>query len=131
MLPAVALRGITILPGMIAHFDISREVSIKAVERAMKDGDSIFLVTQKDTNKENPEIEDLQSIGVIAEIKQVVRLQNDIIRVMVEGEQRAEVYEIAQDQQLPLAADEGDCSGHGAGGQFFFCFHGITPPRTS
>lgn len=104
MLPAVALRGITILPGMIAHFDISREVSIKAVERAMKNGDSIFLVTQKDTNKENPEIEDLQSIGVIAEIKQVVRLQNDIIRVMVEGEQRAEVYEIAQDQQDYLKA---------------------------
>ena len=104
MLPAVALRGITILPRMIAHFDISREVSIKAVERAMKDGDSIFLVTQKDTNKENPEIEDLQSIGVIAEIKQVVRLQNDIIRVMVEGEQRAEVYEIAQDQQDYLKA---------------------------
>ncbi len=104
MLPAVALRGITILPGVIAHFDISREVSIKAVERAMKDGDSIFLVTQKDTNKENPEIEDLQSIGVIAEIKQVVRLQNDIIRVMVEGEQRAEVYEIAQDQQDYLKA---------------------------
>lgn len=104
MLPAVALRGITILPGMIAHFDISREVSIKAVERAMKDGDSIFLVTQKDTNKENPEIEDLQSMGVIAEIKQVVRLQNDIIRVMVEGEQRAEVYEIAQDQQDYLKA---------------------------
>lgn len=104
MLPAVALRGITILPGMIAHFDISREVSIKAVERAMKDGDSIFLVTQKDTNKENPEIEDLQSIGVIAEIKQVVRLQNDIIRVMVEGEQRAEVYEIVQDQQDYLKA---------------------------
>lgn len=104
MLPAVALRGITILPGMIAHFDISREVSIKAVERAMKDGDSIFLVTQKDTNKENPEIKDLQSIGVIAEIKQVVRLQNDIIRVMVEGEQRAEVYEIAQDQQDYLKA---------------------------
>ena len=104
MLPAVALRGITILPGMIAPFDISREVSIKAVERAMKDGDSIFLVTQKDTNKENPEIEDLQSIGVIAEIKQVVRLQNDIIRVMVEGEQRAEVYEIAQDQQDYLKA---------------------------
>ena len=104
MLPAVALRGITILPGMIAHFDISREVSIKAVERAMKDGDSIFLVTQKDTNKENPEIEDLQSIGVIAEIKQVVRLQNDISRVMVEGEQRAEVYEIAQDQQDYLKA---------------------------
>ena len=70
----------------------------------MKDGDSIFLVTQKDTNKENPEIEDLQSIGVIAEIKQVVRLQNDIIRVMVEGEQRAEVYEIAQDQQDYLKA---------------------------
>ena len=83
MLPAVALRGITILPGMIAHFDISRETSIRAVERAMKDGDAIFLVTQKDSNKDNPELEDLHSMGVIAEIKQVVKLQNDIIRVMV------------------------------------------------
>lgn len=104
MLPAVALRGITILPGMIAHFDISRETSIKAVERAMKDADAIFLVTQKDTNKDNPGIEDLHSVGVIAEIKQVVKLQNDIIRVMVEGRQRAEVYEIALAQQAYLEA---------------------------
>lgn len=104
MLPAVALRGITILPGMIAHFDISRDPSIKAVERAMKDGESIFLVTQKDSNKDNPMLEDLHSMGVIAEIKQVVRLQNDIMRVMVEGQQRAEVYEITQELQAYLEA---------------------------
>ena len=104
MLPAVALRGITILPGMIAHFDISRETSIRAVERAMKDGDAIFLVTQKDSNKDNPELEDLHSMGVIAEIKQVVKLQNDIIRVMVEGRQRAEVYELVQEQQSYMEA---------------------------
>lgn len=104
MLPAVALRGITILPGMIAHFDISRDTSIKAVERSMKDGESIFLVTQKDSNKDNPALEDLHSMGVIAEIKQVVRLQNDIMRVMVEGQQRAEVYEIALAQQAYLEA---------------------------
>ena len=104
MLPAVALRGITILPGMIAHFDISRETSIRAVERAMKDGDAIFLVTQKDSNKDNPELEDLHSMGVIAEIKQVVKLQNDIIRVMVEGRQRAEVYELVQEQQAYMEA---------------------------
>lgn len=104
MLPAVALRGITILPGMIAHFDISRETSIRAVERAMKDGDAIFLVTQKDSNKDNPELEDLHSMGVIAEIKQVVKLQNDIIRVMVEGRQRAEVYELVQEQPAYMEA---------------------------
>ena len=104
MLPAVALRGITILPGMIAHFDISRETSIRAVERAMKDGDAIFLVTQKDSNKDNPELEDLHSMGVIAEIKQVVKLQNDIIRVMVEGRQLAEVYELVQEQQAYMEA---------------------------
>ncbi len=104
MLPAVALRGITILPGMIAHFDISRDPSIKAVERAMKDGESIFLVTQKDSNKDNPMLEDLHSMGVIAEIKQVVRLQNDIMRVMVEGQQRAEVYEITQELHAYLEA---------------------------
>ena len=104
MLPAVALRGITILPGMIAHFDISRERSIKAVERAMKDGESIFLVAQKSADKEQPQLEDLYSMGVIAEIKQVVKLQNDIMRVMVEGRQRAEVYELTQEQQAYIEA---------------------------
>lgn len=105
ILPAVALRGITILPGMVAHFDISRDCSIKAVERAMKDGERIFLVTQKASDKEQPALEDLYSMGVIAEIKQVVKLQNDIMRVMVEGLERAKVYEITDESQTYIQAN--------------------------
>ena len=92
-MPAVALRGLTILPGMIAHFDISREKSIKAVENAMMDNQKIFLVTQKDVEQENPSVEDLYTVGIIAEIKQVIKLQNDIVRVLVEGKERAEIVE--------------------------------------
>ena len=90
-MPAVALRGLTILPGMIAHFDISRQKSIKAVESAMMDNQKIFLVTQKNVDQENPAIEDLFSVGIIAGIKQVIKLQNDIVRVLVEGKIRAQV----------------------------------------
>lgn len=90
-LPAVALRGMTILPGMIAHFDVSREKSVKAVEEAMMGEQKIFLVTQRDVEQEEPEIGDLYKIGIIAEIKQVIKLQNDIIRILVEGKERAEL----------------------------------------
>ena len=91
VMPAVALRGMVILPGMIAHFDISRQKSIKAAEAAMMDNQKIFLVTQKNVDQENPAIEDLFSVGIIAEIKQVIKLQNDIVRVLVEGRIRAQV----------------------------------------
>ena len=90
--PAVALRGMTILPGMIAHFDISRERSIKAVERAMVENQEIFLVTQRNVEEDNPTQEDLFKIGILAEIKQVIRLQNNIVRILVEGKARAELY---------------------------------------
>lgn len=90
-LPAVALRGMTILPGMIAHFDVSRKKSVKAVEEAMMGEQKIFLVTQRDVEQEEPEIGDLYRIGIIAEIKQVIKLQNDIIRILVEGKERAEL----------------------------------------
>lgn len=90
-LPAVALRGMTILPGMIAHFDVSRKKSVKAVEEAMMGEQKIFLVTQRDVEQEEPEIGDLYKIGIIAEIKQVIKLQNDIIRILVEGKERAEL----------------------------------------
>ena len=90
-IPAVALRGMTILPGMIAHFDISRERSLKAVEASMREEQQIFLVTQKDVEQENPKLEDLFSMGVVAEVRQVVRLQNDIVRVLAEGIARAEI----------------------------------------
>ncbi len=90
-LPAVALRGMTILPGMIAHFDISRPKSIKAVEKAMMEEQKIFLVTQKDVEQEEPGQDDLYEIGIVAQIKQVIKLQNDIIRILVEGTERAKL----------------------------------------
>ena len=97
ILPAVALRGMTILPGMIAHFDISREISIKAVEESMRDEQRIFLVTQRNVEQSNPGLEDLYNIGVIAEIKQVIKLQNDIVRILVEGNERAELLKFTSE----------------------------------
>ena len=91
-LPAVALRGMTILPGMIAHFDISRDRSMRAVEAAMAMDQRIFLVTQRDVEQENPGTDGLYGIGIVAEVKQVIKLQNDIVRILVEGTNRAEVY---------------------------------------
>ena len=90
-MPAVALRGMVILPGMIAHFDVSREKSIKAVEACMMEEQKIFLVTQRDVEQEEPALEDLYKIGIIAEVKQVIKLQNHIVRILVEGKERAEI----------------------------------------
>ena len=92
-LPAVALRGMVILPGMIAHFDVSRKKSIRAVEESMMDEQHIFLVAQKSVEQEEPGIDDVYTVGVIAEIKQVIKLQNDIVRILVEGKERAKVVE--------------------------------------
>ena len=88
-MPAVALRGLTILPGMIAHFDISRERSLRAVEEAMEQDQKIYLVTQRNVDSEDPTQEDLYQIGIVADIKQVVRLQNDVVRILVDGISRA------------------------------------------
>ena len=90
-LPAIALRGMVILPGMIAHFDVSREKSIRAVEESMMDEQHIFLVAQRDIEKENPDASDVYKIGSIAEVKQVIKLQNNIVRILVEGKERAEL----------------------------------------
>ncbi|WP_235907001.1 endopeptidase La [Roseburia porci] len=79
----------TILPGMIAHFDVSREMSLKAVEAAMTGEQKVFLVTQRDVEVENPTKEDLYGVGIIAEVKQVIKLQNNIVRILVEGLSRA------------------------------------------
>ena len=88
-MPAVALRGLTILPGMIAHFDISRERSLRAVEEAMEQDQKIYLVTQRNVDSEYPTQEDLYQMGIVADIKQVVRLQNDVVRILVDGISRA------------------------------------------
>lgn len=103
-LPAVALRGTTILPDMIVHFDVSREKSIKAIEKAMVQDQRIFLITQKDPETEEPAQEDLYRIGTIAEIKQLVKSKKNIIQVLVEGKERAELLRF-EENELYLDAE--------------------------
>lgn len=88
-MPAVALRGLTILPGMVQHFDISREKSIRAIETAMMGNQKVYLVTQRHPEQETPAVADLYQMGTISQIKQLVKMPGGIIRVMVEGEKRA------------------------------------------
>ena len=97
VLPAIALRGTTILPDMIVHFDVSRERSVKAIEEAMLHDQKIFLVTQKDPKVETPGIMDLYQVGTIAYIKQVVKLPDHLFRVLVEGRARAELLRLEQE----------------------------------
>lgn len=88
-MPAVALRGLTILPGMVQHFDISREKSIRAIETAMMGNQKVYLVTQRHPEQETPAVTDLYQMGTISQIKQLVKMPGGIIRVMVEGDKRA------------------------------------------
>ncbi len=96
-LPAIALRGLAVLPEMIQHFDISREISVSAVEHAMVEEQKVFLVTQRDPEKEEVKMEELYQIGTIAKIKQLVKMPGGLIRVMVEGLDRAELIGLQDD----------------------------------
>lgn len=87
-LPMVALRGMTVMPGMVVHFDISREKSIEAVQQAMVESQKIFLVAQKDFEIQDPILEDLYKVGTVATIKQIIKMPQHIIRVLVSGETR-------------------------------------------
>ena len=99
-IPTVALRGLTILPGMIVHFDISRDFSLKAIEDAMNDEQRILLVAQKDTNVSEPGEDDLYAVGVVAYIKQVLKLHNGNVRVLVEGCERAKIVNLTSENFL-------------------------------
>ena len=96
--PAIALRGTTILPEMIVHFDVSRERSIHAIEAAMMKDQKIFLFTQKDPEMETPGALDLYQIGTVAYIKQVIKLPQNLLRVLVEGKQRARLLDFVQEE---------------------------------
>ena len=115
-IPAVALRGMTILPGMVAHFDVSRNKSIKAIENAMVEDQMVFLVTQKNINIEDPTVDDLYSVGVLAVIKQVIKLQNNVVRVLIESEKRGYLVNLASEEclfakiELLQEEDEGELS---------------------
>ena len=107
ILPAIALRGTTILPDMIVHFDISRSRSIKAVEEAMLHDQKVFLVTQKDPDTEVPGLLDVYKIGTVATVKQVVKLPKGVLRILVEGEKRAELLGFEPNDEWLEAEIEG------------------------
>lgn len=102
-LPAVALRGMTIIPGMVIHFDVSRKKSVKAIENAMLENQQVFLVTQKEIDDENPDFNSMYKIGTLAEIKQVIKLPNNVLRVLVEGKERAELSGFEETEDMLTA----------------------------
>ncbi len=99
LIPVIALRGMTILPAMVVHFDVSRAKSIHALEKAMVHEQRILVITQRDPEDEEPTLENLYQIGTICEIKQLIKLPNNIIRVLVEGKERAELENFIEDQE--------------------------------
>ena len=95
-LPMVALRGMTILPGMVVHFDVSRKISIAAVQKAMTEEQKVFLVGQRSAEVEIPGKDDVYEVGTIGTIKQIIKLPKYIIRVLAAGEQRAALREVEE-----------------------------------
>lgn len=114
ILAVVALRGMTILPDMAIHFDVSRESAIRAIEQSMLEDRKLFLVTQKDKKTENPSQGQLYRVGTIASVKQVIKLPNNIVRVLAEGLQRGELLSFQQNgdhqeaEVLPIDEEEPD-----------------------
>lgn len=90
-LPLIPLRGLTIFPNMVLHFDVGREKSIAAIDKAMSNDEDVFLVAQKDMEDENPEISNISTIGTICKIKQIIKLPGKTIRVLVEGVARGKI----------------------------------------
>ncbi len=102
-LPLLPLRGLTVFPFMTLYFDVGREKSIKALEEAMINDQLIFLVAQKDASTDSPGEEDIYNIGTISKVKQLLKLQGDTIRVLVEGVSRAEIKNIIQKEPFFIA----------------------------
>ncbi|NLM48480.1 MAG: endopeptidase La [Epulopiscium sp.] len=107
-IPLVALRGLTVFPKMILHFDVVRQKSIKALEESMVKGEPIFLVAQKEVEIEEPDIEDLYTVGTISHIKQILKLPNNAIRVLVEGHERGRIISFKQKDPFFLVYVEKD-----------------------
>ena len=96
-LPAIAMRGLVMFPKMVLHFDVARKKSILALNQAMQGNQKIFLVTQKNTRVENPGKDDLYTVGVVAKVKQILKAQSEVMRVVVEGQYRARMCELIKD----------------------------------
>ena len=96
-LPVLPLRGLMLFPNMVLHFDVGRQKSVMALERGMTDRQRVFLVSQKDESVEEPTWNDLCKVGTVAEIRQVMNLPGENIRVLVEGKCRGVIEEAAGD----------------------------------
>ncbi|MCI6732921.1 MAG: LON peptidase substrate-binding domain-containing protein, partial [Lachnospiraceae bacterium] len=92
--PVIALRGLTVLPGQVVHFDAGRKISIEAAQKAMASGQKVLLTLQKDISVEEPEFDDLCSIGTLARVKQLIKMQDNVLRIMVEGLERVELISL-------------------------------------
>ncbi|MDA3730203.1 endopeptidase La [Niameybacter massiliensis] len=99
-MPLIPLRGLTVFPNMIIHFDVGRDKSVKAIEAAMLHDEELLLVTQKDTKLEEPEHEDLYEIGTIVKVKQIVKLKPPVLKVLVEGIKRAKLLEVTSKEYM-------------------------------
>lgn len=97
-IPLLPLRGLSIFPHMVLHFDVGREKSILSLEQSMVNEQLIFLVSQKDAKVDNPGLDDLYNIGTVSKIKQILKLPGDTIRVLVEGVSRAEIVSLTQEE---------------------------------
>lgn len=97
-IPLIPLRGLTIFPDMVIHFDAGREKSIMAIEKAMLNSEDIFLAAQKDEKKENPEQDDISSIGTVCRIKQLIKLPGNTLRVLVEGIKKGIIKEFLDNE---------------------------------
>ena len=95
-MPVIALRGLTVFPNVLIHFEVARDASVKALEEAITAGSSVFLVGQKDISIEAPEQKDLYTVGTISNIRQILRMPGDNVRVMVEGQKRGRLVQILQ-----------------------------------
>ncbi|GAA0078342.1 endopeptidase La [Clostridium sp. CTA-5] len=98
-LPLIPLRGLTIFPNVVAHFDVGRKKSVSAIEEAMLNGEEIFLVAQKDPSIEDPEREEIYDLGTICKIKQIIKMSDNTIRVLVEGKERGKIVEYIADEE--------------------------------
>ena len=103
-LPAIALRGLVVFPNNLVHFEVGREKSITAIEWAMSNNSNVFLVAQKRMDTDEPTHDDLFTYGVVAEIKQILRVSDDLVRVLVEGKYRAKMIDLDSDGKFLLAA---------------------------
>ena len=103
-LPAIALRGLVVFPNNLVHFEVGREKSIAAVEWAMANNSNVFLVAQKEMELSDPTQEDLFAYGVVAEVKQVLRVSDDLVKVLVEGKYRAKLTDLDTTGDFLLAS---------------------------